>query len=56
LRELPELNTAALELPGHGATPGPSHDLLASYARWVRPAGQCWPDTPWAGPSPWNWD
>ncbi len=42
LCELPELNTAALELPGHGATPGPSHDILASYARWVRGVLEAW--------------
>ena len=30
-----ELNLAALDLPGHGATPGPGLDTVEGYADWV---------------------
>lgn len=29
------LNTLALDLPGHGDTPGPGMDKIAGYAKWV---------------------
>jgi len=29
------LNAASLDLPGHGATPGPGRDTIAGYAEWL---------------------
>jgi pimeloyl-ACP methyl ester carboxylesterase len=29
------MNVLALDLPGHGATPGPGRDTISSYANWV---------------------
>lgn len=31
----PDSNRAALDLPGHGATPGPGRQSVADYAAWV---------------------
>jgi pimeloyl-ACP methyl ester carboxylesterase len=31
-----EINTLAIDLPGHGETPGPGRDTIASYAAWIR--------------------
>lgn len=30
-----QMNLAALDLPGHGATPGPGQDTIAGYADWL---------------------
>ena len=31
-----EMNTLAIDLPGHGETPGPGRDTISSYAAWIR--------------------
>jgi pimeloyl-ACP methyl ester carboxylesterase len=31
-----EINTLAIDLPGHGETPGPGRDTISSYAAWIR--------------------
>ncbi len=31
-------NTIALDLPGHGQTPGPAHDAIEGYADWLEGA------------------
>ncbi len=31
-----EVNSFALDLPGHGNSPGPGRDSIASYAEWLR--------------------
>jgi pimeloyl-ACP methyl ester carboxylesterase len=32
------MNVLALDLPGHGATPGPGRDTISTYANWVEEA------------------
>ncbi len=31
-----EINTLAVDLPGHGETPGPGMDTIVSYAAWIQ--------------------
>ena len=40
------VNIAALDLPGHGRTPGPSYELIEDYAAWVADVIQCGPIRP----------
>ena len=37
------MNVVALELPGHGSTPGPGRDTISSYANWVEKAFSAFP-------------
>ncbi|MFH1035280.1 MAG: alpha/beta hydrolase [Pseudomonadota bacterium] len=40
-------NSAALDLPGHGATPGPGRQSVADYAAWVADFLAAGPVRPW---------
>ena len=37
------MNVVAVELPGHGSTPGPGRDTISSYANWVEKAFSAFP-------------
>ncbi len=37
------MNVVALELPGHGSTPGPGRDTISGYAHWVEKAFSSFP-------------
>ena len=37
------MNVVALELPGHGSTPGPGRDTISGYAHWVEKSFSSFP-------------
>ena len=37
------MNVVAMELPGHGSTPGPGRDTISGYANWVEKAFSSFP-------------
>jgi pimeloyl-ACP methyl ester carboxylesterase len=39
------MNVLALDLPGHGTTPGPGRDVISAYAHWMEEAFSSFPVT-----------